>query len=440
MKKTFLLSLIMAVTMPASAQKDSFQEFAFRLFDKVEAKSETPNCVMSPYSAQMALTLLANGLTEEAAAELKTMMGVEEYSMQQLNEYSRNSINGNLPTEADLEYCEIMEVDESCAPSAEIANAVFLNNSLTPNTDFTNICATYYDGTVENLDFGSPYASEYIDNWASENTHGTIPHLGLDLSRATMLVLANALYFHGSWSEPFYKNDTPQAFHNADGNISYVPTMYQSFVYYKGAFMKEQNVMAVKLPYGYAGNYNMTIFKPIDREEIVLDYSLWKDVQDNMQPYNVTMSMPLFTVDTSYMMDDILKSLGTTKLFSEDCITKVADQNLGVSGAKQISHISVDENGTTASAVTVLISNSSIPNPHEELDFIIDGPFYFTIEHQGEILFIGHISDLSSENVDAINNIETKFADDACYNLQGQRVVESQRGIVVKNGRKYINR
>ena len=128
MKKYFLLSLIMVVVMPVSAQKNGYQGFAFRLFDKVQQQYENSNCVMSPYSAQMVLTLLANGLTEEAAVELKTVMGVEDYSMQQLNEYSRKSINGNLPTDADLEYYEIMEFDESCTPSAEIANAVFLNN------------------------------------------------------------------------------------------------------------------------------------------------------------------------------------------------------------------------------------------------------------------------------------------------------------------------
>lgn len=439
MKKTVLLSLIMAVVMPVSAQKNEYQSFAFRLYDKVEQQNENPNCVMSPYSAQMALTLLANGLTEEAATELKTMMGVEEYSMQQLNEYSRESINSNLPSTAELEYSQMVGNDESSTPSAEIANAVFLNNSLTPNADFTNICATYYDGTVENLDFGSPYASEYIDNWANEKTHGVIPKLDLELSVETMMVLANATYFHGSWTEPFHRWSSPQAFHNSDGSISYVPTMHNVFGS-AGAVIEAHNVVAARLPYGYSGAYNMTIFKPLDNtEEMVLDYNLWKNVQEKMNACMLSIQMPLFTVDTRFGINDILKSLGATKIFTEACITGIANQDMSVSNTQQLARIAVDENGTTAAAITTLESNSGGVEG-EELDLTVDGPFYFTIDHCGEILFIGHITDLSSENVDAISNIEAKPADDVHYNLQGQRVLDSHCGIVIRNGRKYINR
>lgn len=438
MKKYFLFSLIMAVVMPVSAQKDSFQEFAFRLYNKVEAKSETPNCVMSPYSAQIALCLLANGLTEEAATELKTMMGVEDYSMQQLNDGNLQSIQGMRMDPEEIDYFECMGYDRECVPHAEVANAVFLNNILTPNADFSEICSTYYEGTVENIDLADPTAGDYIDNWANEKTHGTIPKLNLPISDETMMVLANALYFNAAWMEPFHKFAAPHLFHNADGSTSYVPMM-RNYFSAKGAVLTEKNALVVRLPYGIKNNYHMTLFMPKDKDgDINLDYDLWKTVQENLSIYALNIEMPLFTVDTDYELNNVLKELGANKIFESESITGIANHKMNLTDTKQLAHISVDENGTTASAVTVIQANEGVDG--EELDYIVDRPFYFTIDHQGEILFIGHISDLSSENVDAINNIETKFVDDACYNLQGQRVAESHRGIVVRNGRKYINR
>lgn len=432
------MSLIMAIMMPANAQENCFQEFAFRLYNKVEAKNDAPNCVMSPYSAQIALSLLANGLSEEAAAELKTMMGVEDYSMQQLNDGNLQSIQGMRMDPEEIDYFECMGYDRECVPHAEVANAVFLNNILTSNGDFSEICSTYYEGTVENIDFADPTAGDYIDNWANEKTHGTIPKLNLPISDETMMVLANALYFNAAWMEPFHKFGAPHLFHNADGSISYVPMM-RNYFSAKGAVLEEKNALVVRLPYGIKNNYHMTLFMPKDKDgDINLDYDLWKTVQENLSIYALNIEMPLFTIDTDYELNDILRSLGATKIFEKPCVTGIADKGMNVTDTKQLAHISVDENGTTASAVTVIQANEGVDG--EELDYIVDRPFYFTIDHQGEILFIGHVGNLSSENVEGITNIDAKPLSNSCYNLQGQRVAESHRGIMVKNGRKYINR
>lgn len=441
MKKTILLSLIMTTMLSASAQKNEFQGFAFRLFDKVQQQKDTPNCVMSPYSAQMALTLLTNGLTEDAAIELKTVMGVEGYTLQQLNEYNRESINNNRPQWAELEDGETNGGNEQNVPSAEIANAVFLANGLLPNTNFSNICTTYYDGTIENIDFSSPATPEYIDNWANEKTHGTIPQLNLDMNGETKMIIANALYFHGAWSQPFTKEKTPQPFHSADGTMSFVPTMKSFNEPSKGMVWDEMNVKAASITYGKDDSYNMTIYMPIDRDkELAFDYTLWKEVKGKMKTYNVTTTMPIFTVDTSYELNDILKSLGATRIFTEPCITGIADMSMTVSETKQIAHISVDENGTTASAVTIIGTNGVGPS-NEELEFNVDGAFYFTIEHNDEILFIGHVGNLSSEETTSITHMTSKPEQDGTtYNTLGQRVGQTYKGIVIRNGRKYINR
>ena len=45
----------------------------------------------------------------------------------------------------------------------------------------------------------------------------------------------------------------------------------------------------------------------------------------------------------------------------------------------------------------------------------------------------------SRENTTAIKTVKTMNSDDSIYNLAGQRVSPSYKGIVIRNGRKVVN-
>jgi serpin B len=60
---------------------------------------------------------------------------------------------------------------------------------------------------VESLDFeGNPRnAANTINAWVNDKTHAKIPEILRDVSRETVVVLTDAVYFKGRWSMPFAK-------------------------------------------------------------------------------------------------------------------------------------------------------------------------------------------------------------------------------------------
>ena len=68
------------------------------------------------------------------------------------------------------------------------------------------------------MDFSNDAAADAINAWTSTQTHGKIPKLFDDLDPSTVLVLANAVYFHADWQTKFNKAETrPGPFTTAAG-------------------------------------------------------------------------------------------------------------------------------------------------------------------------------------------------------------------------------
>ena len=74
-------------------------------------------------------------------------------------------------------------------------------------------------------------------------------------------------------------------------------------------------------------------------------------------------------------------------------LSKMSAEDLYISRVFQSSKIGVDEKGTEAAAVTVVeVRKWTSPSP--DMDFIINRPFYFTIEADDAILFAGCVNHL----------------------------------------------
>jgi serpin B len=98
-------------------------------------------------------------------------------------------------------------------------------------------------------------------------------------------------------------------------------------------------------------------------------------------------------------LSESLKALGVP-LFEEDSITGlIQEYPLYISAAIQKALIKVDEKGTTAAAVTVIIAEntSAGPQPNVPFEMICDRPFMFilydyTYENGAQILFTGIVN------------------------------------------------
>ncbi|KAF5759229.1 putative Serpin family protein [Helianthus annuus] len=100
--------------------------------------------------------------------------------------------------------------------------------------------------------FGLMKADEVADevnSWAKEQTHGVIKEVITDkeVTDGTMLILANAIYFKGTWTQPFETSLTEEGdFHLLNGNKVKVPFMTN----YENQFVHEYDDFKVLgLPY-----------------------------------------------------------------------------------------------------------------------------------------------------------------------------------------------
>ena len=83
-------------------------------------------------------------------------------------------------------------------------------------------------------------------------------------------------------------------------------------------------------------------------------------------------------------------------------------------------------------------------DPDVQVDFMVDHPFYFTIEHipTHTILFVGRMMEISSSagSQQGIKNITaTSEANHQIYDLQGRRLQHTPaKGVYIHDGKKRV--
>ena len=116
----------------------------------------------------------------------------------------------------------------------EIANALWLRKGLAVNPEFVAVNKDSYHAEVSSLDFADDprRAAGTINAWVDRDTQGKIPSIVDELERDTALVLTDAVYFKGMWSDPFDPANTkPRTFFLPSGKTITTPMMEQDGVY-----------------------------------------------------------------------------------------------------------------------------------------------------------------------------------------------------------------
>src|SRR5262249_46795734 len=132
---------------------------------------------------------------------------------------------------------------------------------------FLAITREHYGAELAQVDFArqTEPARQRINAWVEEQTQGKIPDLippGV-LGDMTRLVLTNAIYFKGEWTERFRKEATQMApFRISAGQQTDVPLMYRTddCRYWAGDGLK-----VLELPYG-KGDLAMWVLLPDEIE------------------------------------------------------------------------------------------------------------------------------------------------------------------------------
>jgi len=166
------------------------------------------NVVVSPLSVSLALAMTCNGAAGDTRTSIAKTLGAESLTDEAINRNSRL----------------LLDMVEKADPEAqmEVANALWTQSGFPIDPDFLKLNRDYYDASVESLDFeGNPRnAANTINAWVNDKTHAKIPEILRDVSRETVVVLTDAVYFKGRWSMPFDKNKTEtRTFHLRGGNF-----------------------------------------------------------------------------------------------------------------------------------------------------------------------------------------------------------------------------
>ncbi len=388
-----------------------YQHTAFNLFSELaDSKPTTDNICFSPLSAQLALSMLQNGADGNTLKEMKWAMGLSEYSDGEINQFNQaltQSLTSRpefIPEQwkwyGDTEE-EARKYYDAEYPVCEIANSIWHRPDITLFDSFTDTVRSYYDAGIGSVRFDTQEGIDQINQWVSDKTHTLIPKIYNEPQSAELaVVLANALYFKGAWHTPFDKENTrPGVFHNANGSNVMTDMMTVRAEYQSTSTDKFQSIT---LPYGN-GNFSMTIFMPAQGTSMPDltrgDWDATVGQSQQFRPY--ALSIPKFKFDGRHELNDILQKMGMKEAFDMEAdFSRMSNCRLFVDSIFQLSDISVDEQGTEASAVTVIEMRKNTETDTQDFKpFTVDRPFYFTIENRKEkaVLFVGRVATLQGE-------------------------------------------
>ena len=369
--------------------------FGLDLYARLAA---TPgNLVVSPASLAIALSMARAGARGVTATEMDAVLH-------------------DLGSDADAEAVNALDAaltarsgpfpDASGADqdvSLRIANALFAQRGMTLEPGFLETMAGRFGAGVKIVDYvaDTEAARLAINNWVADNTEDRIPEIlgPADLSSATRLALANAIYLKAAWLTPFPEDRTQAApFTLSDGSTVQVPTMHtaEHLPYADGT-----GWAAVELP--YVGNeLAMLVIVPDDMAsfEATFDSTRLTGIVATLRTSLVDLALPRFDIESRFDLVDRLAALGMTTAFGSaaDFGGITTDERLHISRVIHQADMTVDEAGTEAAAATIIVMGDITGPPGEQVELRVDHPFIVVLRDRptGAAVFVARVEDPSA--------------------------------------------
>ncbi|XP_047319982.1 serpin-ZX-like [Impatiens glandulifera] len=364
------------------------------------------NSVFSPLSIHVVLSLIASGAKGSTLDELLSYLNSN--SSEDLNSLSSQVI------------ALVFAVDDHLGgPKLSFANAAWIDQSLSLKSSFKHVVEDVYKASCNQVDFQTKAVeiTGKVNAWAEKETKGLIKELlpPGSVDSSSKLILTNALYFKGSWTEKFDASETEDRdFYLVNGNSVKVPFMTSYENQFVSAF---DDFKVLGLPYEQGHDkrsFSMYIFLPNSKEEGGLTALVEKlnsqppGFLDRHLPYKSARMgeflIPKFKISFGFEASEVLMQLGLISPFTEGGgLTEMVDdssigQQLYVSKIFHKSFVQVNEEGTeaaAASAVCFEYTSLTISDVEDDpIDFVADHPFLFIIREDqttGVILFIGQV-------------------------------------------------
>ena len=363
------------------------------------------NFAFSPASISAAFSMLYAGAREDTAKELQRVFHFT------LPERGLLDAHGALLGTGDGK-CEF-----------ESANSLWLAQGFQLKAEFQKTMSESARASMERADFQKEpeTARARINEWVSAQTQGHIPDLipSGAITPDTRMVMANALYFKGRWSERFEKEATrPDTFRLLSGEAIQVPMMHRNGRY---SMARLPSVRLLELGYECSDialllllpetgeeaaeegvepapvkGKTLTPAQALEQVEKELSAEALAQWTARLAPVpDVEVTIPRFTLKGELPLAEALQKMGLQRIFTSGAqLQGITDESVALSGAFHQSFIKVDEEGTEAAAATgTVISITSVPVSPPR--FTVDRPFLFALRHKssGALLFLGRVTD-----------------------------------------------
>lgn len=370
-------------------------EFSFKLFESL-SKSKDDNFFISPLSISTALTMCFAGANANTADQLQAGLCLSNLSKDEVFSMNRDffaSLQKILGTEVSL----------------KTANKVFQHHRHPLLSKYLEDLKNHFASDAKALNFSdSASSAKDINDWVLAETEGKISDLvsPSDLDDLTRLVLVNAIYFKGNWSNKFDKALTyKEDFIMRDGSSVKVDMMKIT----NKKFRYKMNPAGLsactcEFPYGDKSTA-MTIILPHEGDDIAkLESQITAEKLAEVfeyppmpGPVPIHAYIPKFKMEFGMELSDCLKSFGVTDAFDE-CkadFRLMTDDYKGLVISKVIhqSVVEVNEEGAEAAAATavVMMKRCAIAFSPPPEEFKCNRPFLFVIHEtqNNGILFMG---------------------------------------------------
>ena len=231
-----------------------------------------------------------------------------------------------------------------------------------------------YNAWVENLDFSSLSAITTINAWCTKNTENRLVDIMDEISPEARLILINALYFKGKWTNPFSKEVTKNdLFTNIDGEQVKVDMMCQEEFF---RCMNNEKFTIAEFPYGNEA-FSMVVVLPVENSSLEesllwLSNDTWKQCETQMSYQKLQVKMPKFSFKYQKPLNNDMSVLGMKDAFTlglADFRNISASENLYLSSLEQFTYLEVNEEGTESAAITTEVPATSTGDDKDIIHF-----------------------------------------------------------------------
>ncbi len=347
------------------------------------------NRVYSPLNIYMALSMLAQLTGGDSRGQILALLGSE--SMDELRRQAGDVWNANYRDDG--------------AVTSILASSVWLNRAVGFDRDTMDILARDFYASSYRGEMGSAGLDRALQSWLDQQTGGLLKEQAgnVELDSNTILALATTVYFKAPWANEFSKEETaPQTFHTPAGEVE-AEFMRQrgSGTYYWG-----DKFAAVSQPFTEGGA--MWFLLPdegVAPEELLAGgeavdflFTANKYEWEKQRHVFVNRSVPKFDVASQFDLEEGLKALGIVDVYDPEVsdftpMTRDVDAPIHLSQAGHAARVTIDEEGCTAAAFTVM-DPAADSAPDGEVNLVLDRPFLFCVTgDSGLPLFVGIVND-----------------------------------------------